>query len=112
MTKPLPGWRSSDPSGAFYRVNTTRLDDMQSAITELFGIVVSASIHDGWYTPEVVTRTVGRKTETMHVIKRTDASKALGGHAFCIVGYNDVGFLVQNSWGTEWGGRGVRHPAL
>ena len=30
------------PLGAFYRVNTTRLDDMQSAITELFGIVASA----------------------------------------------------------------------
>ena len=94
------------PLGAFYRVSTVRLDDMQSAITELFGIVASASIHDGWYEPEVVTRTVGGKQQSMHVIKRTAKSKAIGGHAFCIVGYNDVGFLVQNSWGTEWASKG------
>ena len=42
----------------------------------------------------------------MHVITKTGTSKALGGHAFCIVGYNEVGFLVQNSWGPEWGHKG------
>jgi hypothetical protein len=94
------------PLGAFYRVNTTRLDDMQSAISELFGIVASASIHDGWYTPCVVTRAVGGQTQTMHVVTRTAASRAVGGHGFCIVGYNDVGFLVQNSWGPQWGNNG------
>jgi predicted alpha/beta hydrolase family esterase len=26
----------------------------------------------------------------------------MGGHAFAIVGYNDTGFWVQNSWGTKW----------
>ena len=25
------------------------------------------------------------------------------GHFFVGVGYNDVGFLVQNSWGSQWG---------
>ena len=94
------------PLGTFYRVNATRLDDMQSAINELYGIVASAAIHDGWYKPRVVTRTVGRKKQTMHVITRTESSKAVGGHAFCIVGYNDVGFLIQNSWGKEWGADG------
>lgn len=94
------------PLGAFYRVNTTRLDDMQSAINELFGIVASASVHDGWYKPSVVTRTVRRKKQTMNVITRTASSKAIGGHAFCIVGYNDVGFLIQNSWGPQWARHG------
>lgn len=94
------------PLGAFYRVNATRLDDIQSAINELSGIVASASVHDGWYKPCVVTRTVGRKKQTMHVITRTASSKAVGGHAFCIVGYNEVGFLIQNSWGPEWARNG------
>jgi hypothetical protein len=94
------------PLGASYRVDSLRLDDMQSAITELFGIVASASIHDGWYKPEVVTRTVKRTRQRMHIIKRTADSQAVGGHAFCIVGYNDVGFLVQNSWGDQWGRNG------
>jgi len=26
-----------------------------------------------------------------------------GGHAVICVGYNDVGVLIQNSWGEEWG---------
>jgi hypothetical protein len=94
------------PLGAFYRVNTTRLDDLQSAITELCGIVVSASIHDGWHSPEIIPRPRDGRTRDQHIIKRTDRSRAIGGHAFCIVGYNDVGFLVQNSWGTAWGDNG------
>ena len=91
------------PLGAFYRVNATRLDDMQSAISELYGIVASAAIHDGWVNPQVLKRRVNRKQHELRVITRTASSKAIGGHAFCIVGYNDVGFLIQNSWGTDWG---------
>jgi hypothetical protein len=94
------------PLGAFYRVNATRLDDMQSAITELFGIVVSAAVHDGWYQPVEMTKTVDGTAQTMSVITRTESSQAVGGHAFCLVGYNEVGFLVQNSWGSEWGHHG------
>jgi hypothetical protein len=94
------------PLGAFYRVNATRLDDMQSAITELFALSVSAAIHDGWYKPTVVTKTIDGQPQTMAVITRTDTSQAVGGHAFCLVGYNEVGFLVQNSWGRQWGHQG------
>ena len=100
------------PLGAFYRVNATRLDDMQSAINELYGIVASASIHDGWARPRVLKRTVRRVRQELHVIERNDPPKAVGGHAFCIVGYNDIGFLIQNSWGDQWGNGGLRHAAL
>lgn len=31
------------------------------------------------------------------------SGKGLGGHAVICVGYNDVGVLIQNSWGQEWG---------
>ena len=30
----------------------------------------------------------------------------IGGHAMTIVGYNDIGFIIRNSWGTSWGNRG------
>ena len=30
----------------------------------------------------------------------------MGGHAFLLAGYNEVGFLVQNSWGPTWGSGG------
>jgi hypothetical protein len=91
------------PLGAFYRVNATRLDDMQAAVNELYGIVASAAIHDGWVHPQVLTRDVDGQQQELRVITRTASSKAMGGHAFCIVGYNDVGFLIQNSWGSQWG---------
>jgi hypothetical protein len=39
------------PLGAYYRVNARRVDDMQSAITELNAIAVSAAIHEGWLAP-------------------------------------------------------------
>ncbi|HEY0158173.1 MAG TPA: C1 family peptidase [Thermoanaerobaculia bacterium] len=92
------------PLGAFYRVNARRLDDMQSAITELHGIVASALIHDGWRNPVPETWPGGDRPR--FVIRRTAASQPIGGHAFAIVGYDEVGFLVQNSWGTSWGANG------
>jgi len=30
----------------------------------------------------------------------------LGGHAMTIVGYNDDGFIIRNSWGDDWGDEG------
>ncbi len=46
-------WRER-PLGAFYRVNPFRLDDVQSAISELTAIAVSGIIHDGWLNPVLV----------------------------------------------------------
>jgi len=90
------------PLGAYYRVNTRRIDDMQSAITELNAIAVSAAIHAGWSDPQVQDE--GDPDREMWVIQ--PSSESLGGHAFLIAGYNEVGFLVQNSWGTGWGRKG------
>ena len=39
----------------------------------------------------------------MYVIAKSSSPSSKGGHAYCLVGYNETGFLVQNSWGTEWG---------
>jgi hypothetical protein len=89
------------PLGAYYRVIARRIDDMQSAITELNAIAVSAAIHEGWRTP---VERLGSDGHPIWVIEHSDTP--LGGHAFLIAGYNDFGFLVQNSWGTEWGRKG------
>jgi hypothetical protein len=97
----LRSWRDR-PLGAFYRVNPFRLDDVQSAINELFAITVSSVIHDGWQTP-VRMKKGGRE---LHVIQRPVDARSRGGHAYCLVGYNEVGFLVQNSWGATWGNGG------
>jgi hypothetical protein len=92
------------PLGAFYRVNALRLDDMQSAISELNALCASAVVHDGWIEPVLMKRTsVDGNEEEAYVIARKVDSQPLGGHAFAIVGYNEVGFLIHNSWGTDWG---------
>jgi C1A family cysteine protease len=41
----------------------------------------------------------------------TRGERAIGGHAVVIRGYNDVRevFLVQNSWGPDWGDHGCFH---
>ena len=31
----------------------------------------------------------------------------LGGHAVCCVGYDEDGFIIQNSWGSSWGFGGL-----
>ncbi|MGQ0715981.1 MAG: hypothetical protein ACT4NP_01480 [Pseudonocardiales bacterium] len=72
---------------------------MHSAISELNAICVSAVIHEGWVKPVELIR----NGEVMHVIARRVDARSLGGHAFALVGYNEVGFLVQNSWSSEWG---------
>ena len=53
-----------------------------------------------------MTRSVGRRAQRCTSSRGPHGSRAVGGHAFCIVGYNEVGFLVQNSWGKSWGDKG------
>jgi hypothetical protein len=91
------------PLGAYYRVNPYRLDDMQSAINELHGIAASAAIHTGWSDPVPLERA---GDAPIWLIKRSANPEPAGGHAFAIVGYNEIGFVIQNSWGRGWGGDG------
>lgn len=86
------------PMGAYYRVTPGRLDDMQSAIEEARAVCVSALVHEGWTRPVV--------ENGAHVIRRLNGHATLGGHAFALVGYDETGFLVQNSWGPTWAAGG------
>lgn len=83
--------------GAYYRLRP-EVSDYHSALNEVDAIYVSADVHDGWWEPK--KRTGGK------LALITPSSEISGGHAFCIVGYNDEGFLVQNSWGKNWGSAG------
>jgi len=86
--------------GAYFRLRHV-LNHYHTAITEVGAILCSAIIHEGWEHKNVEKKN-GR------IILRDDGSatrklKLLGGHAFAIVGYDDDGFLVLNSWGRKWG---------
>lgn len=92
--------RSADallhPLGAYYRVNHRDLVCMHAAMTEVGILYATAQVHAGWDA-------VGRDG----VIQPSpDLS---GGHAFAIVGYDETGFWIQNSWGKTWGKGGFAH---
>jgi len=88
----------SNTLGAYYRLRPD-VNDYHAALNEVDAIYVSADVHEGWWAPKQ------RKGAKYAVIQ--PASTREGGHAFCIVGYNAEGFLVQNSWGPAWGSKGI-----
>ena len=51
-------------------------------------------IDEGWYSPN---------QEDPYIKK---SSNSQGGHAVLIVGYDNTGLYIQNSWGTSWGSKG------
>lgn len=79
--------------GAYYRLRP-HLPDYHAALTETGVIYVSASVHKGWDDPK-------------RGIIPPGSGSAL--HAFAIVGYDDTGFVIQNSWGPKWGKGGLAH---
>jgi len=96
--KPKSGWQEDAalrPLGAYYRINKDSIVDMQAAVSEVGAIYVSAMVHDGW--DNLVQGTM------IPCIAEPKDPANLGGHAFAVVGYTEYGFIVQNSWGANWG---------
>jgi hypothetical protein len=104
--RPSEGWDEdalSRPLGVYYRINRQSVVDIQAAIYHTGAVYVSANVHDGWGLgsfPKALSH------QELPVIKYTNKSVVRGGHAFGLVGYNDKGFIVQNSWGKDWGASG------
>lgn len=46
------------------------------------------------------------KTDTQFWKPSFGKTTIIGGHAVCIVGYNEKGFIIRNSWGASWGDNG------
>jgi hypothetical protein len=89
------------PLGAYYRVNAKSVSDMQAAIHEVHAVYCASDVHAGWMRPALKTSVSGEK---LAVIR--PGGKVTGGHAFAMVGYTRDGFIVQNSWGKDWGSNG------
>jgi len=92
------------PLGVYYRINRLSVVDVQAAICEIGAIFASGSAHDGWDNCEKRKR-VGSHDDLPIIPPEVDKSKA-GQHAFALVGYNEHGFIVQNSWGANFGASG------
>lgn len=99
--RPKDGWAKDAiqrPLGAYYRVNTLSIVDMQAAIYETHAVYASAKVHDGW--------SLGTQGSIDEAIIHQNDLSTIGGHAFALVGFNHFGFIVQNSWGGTWGHNG------
>jgi hypothetical protein len=98
------------PLGAYYRIPPRNIVDMHCAINEVGILYVTCGCHSGWdLGVDLGTARVRRPTsfkDDIWVIPRQGGQAAHAGHAFAIVGYNDCGFLIQNSWGPTWGSGG------
>ena len=98
FNRPDDGWiadAATRPLGAYYRINKDSISDMQAAIHEVGAIYVSAKVHQGWWLDS---------TQNLTLIPFSE--ETTGGHAFALVGYTPQGFIVQNSWGPDWGYHG------
>ncbi len=96
--QPKANWEkdaANRPLGAYYRIDKQSINDLQSAINEVGAVYCSANVHKGWYLKET----------TRPEIIQYDPND-VGGHAFAFVGYTEDGFIVQNSWGRNWGYHG------
>ena len=105
------------PGGAFYRVMHIQVRDVHAALREVGAVYMTIMVHKGWDRPgrrahrtDLLTAPLryesnGRtKTVNMPIIQRQGHSD--DGHAVALVGYNDIGFIIQNSWGEDWGYQG------
>lgn len=84
----------SNTIGAYYRLRHN-IVDFHAALNEVEALYVSATVHSGWWKSSIKNGEIPFREEN------------IGGHAFAIVGYNDRGFWVQNSWDLDWGLNGV-----
>jgi predicted chitinase len=90
--------------GVYYRIDRKSITDMQAAIVQAHAIYVSAFTHDGWAALE--KKRASRRAPghgNLPEIAFDGRPSKTGGHAFAIVGYDERGFIVQNSWGRSFG---------
>jgi phospholipase C len=91
------------PLGAYYRIDTKQIADLQCALADVGAIYVSAVAHSGWDKGDKVKTKAGEIWEIP--LEKTKSDD--GGHAFILIGYDDAGFYLQNSWGDSWASHGI-----
>lgn len=84
--------------GVYYCVDKKSIVDMQVVIYEIGVVYVFVDVYDGWGLDEGLLLSCYDQLLCIEcmLIK-------IGGYVFVLVGFNECGFVVQNSWGMGWG---------
>nr|MBC8291309.1 C1 family peptidase [Planctomycetota bacterium] len=115
---PGDGWQDDAalrPLGAYYRIKKESVSDIHAALYEVGAVYCSAAVHSGWNLTDwdanrkparEVWAPASQPNLKMPIIQPPPPAEFKSGHAFALVGYNEHGFIVQNSWGDSWGYHG------
>lgn len=92
----LGGFQTSGMNVKFFQNEGTQttVEMLKFLIHKYDFLHAGFEINSGWY----------QATEADPIIKKTSTS--LGGHAVLLVGYDQTGVYIQNSWGKGWGSKG------
>jgi hypothetical protein len=93
------------PLGAYYRIDPRQIRDIHAALNEVGIVYASVDTHKGWDEGDDL-RLARRPRSIDKVFEIPQRPGSMGGHAIAFVGYDERGFLLQNSWGTDWGSHG------
>lgn len=96
---------SANTLGVYYRIDLKSITDLHAAIQSVGAVYVSAFTHRGWNeVPRHSEPPAGH--QALPTIPFDGRPSESDGHAFALVGFNARGFVIQNSWGRDWGAGG------
>lgn len=110
---PMSGKLSKMSGAAFYALSSqfrilsyhnlgTNLDDWRIWLATRGPILNRVKVDQSWYE-------ASKRKGTLTTFDATSVRN--GGHAVCLVGYNSKGFIIRNSWGTDWGDKGFGYAS-
>ena len=89
--------------GVYYRAEAGSVVCLQAALRDTGAVYVCGTVHEGW---AVAAGPLARSHAELPTITHVAEPRQAGLHAYALVGYDEAGFIVQNSWGARWGAGG------
>lgn len=98
LTKDAEARALANRPASYERVERN-IEHLKAAVHDLHAVLVAAALHNVWDRPQN-----GEIPYQPAVKGRRRTRIEIGAHAFAVIGYTERGFIVQNSWGQQWGG--------
>lgn len=99
-SKPPEALKTAERYKAAESYKLTGIEEIKSAARQYGPVIAGMTIYESFLSKDV--------SETGRIPNPTPGEKIMGGHAICIVGYDDdeKSIKFKNSWGTKWGDEG------